>query len=601
MCGIVGFTGQNKKVLQQMVDKVDHRGDDDVATYSTPTVSLGMKRLAIIDLSKSIYPLFSKNKNHLLIFNGEIYNYQQLIRKHSLTSNQLQTQADCEIILFLYQKYGPKCLKYLDGMFAFALYDKEKELLFCARDRFGEKPFFYSIKGGEFIFGSEAKSLLPHPNISSTINPQSLYYYLRFGFAPNNKSMFQDVLKLQPGHSLIWHIKSKRLSINQYWDINFSSRKKSLSFATSAKQLDELLNDAVKNSLASDVPYGSFLSGGLDSSLTTALLQQYSSAKIPTFSIKVDHSGYDESDQAKEVAKILGTQHHTVAFSYQDIKKYLPKLQKHADEPICDPGAFPSYKLSHYAQKRIKVVFTGQGADELFAGYEWYIRMQAISKRYHLIPKIIRSNANLVTPYRFLQIFSPLSVSYFPPQYFTRWQVDNLLQPEYKSQIKISDPFTLFKDLNFDHPLDMMQYTDIKSYLVDHLLTQADRVTMANNIEARTIFLNHHLAQYVASLPPSFRLNKKFGNKYILRKVAEKYLPHHICWQNKKGFSLPLGYWINNNLKDFVRSHLDKISDLNLPLKSDRVNALLNQHSNGQDRSTELWSLICLINWYQHV
>jgi asparagine synthase (glutamine-hydrolysing) len=602
MCGIVGFTGKkDPQVLGEMLEGVHHRGVDDVGLFKDGNVSLGMKRLAINDLRKGLYPLKSPSQQLLLVYNGEIYNCEQLKKKLGRGTKRLKTKIDGEIILSLYERYGKKCLDFLDGMFAFVLYDRRRQILLCARDRFGEKPFYYSCKQKTFIFGSEAKSLFPHPLVAKKISAQGLFHYLRFGFAPFDSSIFEGIKKLPPGHLIEWDVRTKKARLEKYWDLDFGKKIKKPNLETAAGDLEDLLIASAEKRLLSDVPIGVFLSGGVDSSLSTAILKKFISGVLPSFSVRIPGSEFDESQKASEMAEFLRTKHHLIDFSSDDAWQSLVKLARVADEPICDPGAFPTLKMSEKARELIKVVFTGEGADELFAGYEWYKRKLVLEKKWKAFPKIIARSDKTVLPYRLLQILSSLAVSYFPPQYFTLWRAREILRKNFSQKISFTDPLLRFKNKNFLSSLDLMQYTDIKSYLADHLLVKVDRATMASSLEARTIYLEKEVAEFSASLPEELKITKQFQDKYLLRKVAEKYLPSEFCWQEKHGFNLPLNQWLRGDLFPLAQESISLIDDLNLPLDSRIAQGLLDNHKKGENNGLSLWCLICLINWYKNV
>lgn len=599
MCGIVGFTGlKNREVLLEMMDKIAHRGPDDVAVFEEE-ISLGMKRLSILDLRKNLYPLQNANKSLTLIYNGEIYNYRDLKKRLGKKSQDLKTKVDGEIILLLYKKYGTRCLRYLDGMFAFVLYDKEKQILFCARDRFGEKPFYYSVIAQEFIFGSEVKSLIVHPSVSKRINYQGLYYYLRFGFVPRENSIFNDINKLEPGHYLKWDLRGKNLEINKYWDLEVKSNVNGqLSFARYEAILEKLLSSSIKGRLNSDVPLGVFLSGGVDSSLVTALVKKISGKKVSTFSVQVSKGKFDESRKALKIAEHLGTKHYQVQFGSSDVIESLLEINQRSGEPICDPGAMPTVKLSREARKKVKVVLTGEGADELFAGYDWYKDNLKFVSKWRWLPKLVNSLDGQILPYRLIKYLSSLTTRYFPPQYYTRWKAARLMDT---NQVEYVDPFVDLKKKDFQDTLQLMQYVDIKSYLADHLLTKVDRTTMFNGLEARTVFLEKNLSQFAYTLPSKYKITSNYQDKYILRKIAENYLPSQYCWQEKHGFNLPLAEWLRDDIYSFAKDAINSLSVLDLPLDSNYASNLLYQHKCGQDNSHSIWNLICLINWYKNV
>lgn len=603
MCGIVGFTDRkDRSILEKMLIKVHHRGVDDSACFEDGYVSLGIKRLAINDLRKNLYPLWSADRQLVLIFNGEIYNYKGLIQRFRRFKYKLKTKVDGEIILLLYEKFGKDCLELLDGMFAFVLYDKRKKVLFCARDRFGKKPFYYSVRNKKFIFGSEAKSLLVYPNISKKIDYQALYYYLRFGFIPLNLSIFEDVKKLSPGHVLIWDLKTKKIKIQKYWDINFIKKISVKNKEEIERQLENKLLTSVEQRLISDVPFGVYLSGGVDSGLIAAMIKKIIKKPFPTFSVRIPGKDYDESQKAQQLSKFIGTNHQVINFKADDVINNLDKLSRFSDEPISDPAALPTLKMSKEAKKKVKVVITGEGADELFAGYNRYIKELQLFEKWKFMPKIISKNYKYPFPYNILQILSKPQVYYYPQHYFTLRKAKKIISHDMHNKIDFyRDPFLSFKSKKFKNNLDLMLYTDVKSRLVDQLLIKGDRMTMANQIEARAPYLSRLVSEYAASLATDLKINGFYQNKYILRRLTEKYLPKKFCWQKKHSFRLPLDKWLRNDFFSLAEESFSLLANQSLPIDISYAKRILNDHRLGKNNGLKIWCLTCLINWYKNL
>jgi len=603
MCGIVGFSGRkNYQLLERMLKKIDHRGPDETVFFKGKQVSLGMKRLAIIDLRQKLYPLKSKDGQLILVFNGEIYNYRQLRKQLEKEGKKLKTKLDAEVILFLYQRFGEKCLNFLEGMFSFTIYDQRKKILFSARDRFGEKPFYYCFKKGSFVFASEARALLKHPLVSSKINYQAFYYYLRFGFIPKDLSIFADIKKLLPGHFLIYSLKDKKLYPKKYWDIDFLAKTKEVEEKNALKKIKTELVKSVKQRLISDVPVGLFLSGGVDSAILTALVKKIRGKRVETFTVKVNAKGLDESQKSSKLAQYLKTNNNIIDFGPQDLVDNLGQLLKISSQPICDPAAAPTFKMSRLARKKVKVVLTGEGADELFAGYPRYLKELRLVRKRRLLPKIFSQSYQYSLPYNLIQAFSNLSVSYFPQQHFTLRKAKKIINKNLHDRIDFyQDPFSRFKSKKFRNNLDLMLYIDLKTRLPDELLIKTDRTTMFNGLEARAPYLSKDLAEYAVMLPLSLKIGKKDKNKYLLRKLAAEYLPKSFSQQEKHSFSLPLDQWLRKDVYLFIKESFESINGFGRFFNLKFAKRILEEHRQGRDHSLRVWSLVCFINWYKNI
>jgi asparagine synthase (glutamine-hydrolysing) len=617
MCGIAGYVDVagpervDESTLVAMCNAMLHRGPDDQGIFLNGKVGLGMRRLSIIDLDTGHQPIGNETKTVWVVLNGEIYNYRELAEWLKAKGHSFQTASDTEVIVHLYEEMGDDCVHKLRGMFAFALWDQQRDRLLIARDRLGVKPLYYYWNKRQFIFGSELKAVLTHPDVKRTLDPNALLYYLRYSYVPDPFSIFKGISKLPPGCLLT--LSGSRLNIRSYWDglpcpgVN----KSCLSEEEAGTELERLLQEAVRLRLVSDVPLGAFLSGGLDSSLVLALMANQTGRPVSTFSIGFKEPAYNELPYARIVAKHFGTNHRELIVGPQSCD-LIERLVGHFDEPFGDASAIPMYHLSKLASQSVSVALSGDGGDELFAGYDRY-RVDLERHRYGRWPAFTRQALGMVSdalpegfPAKnlFRNISLPARSRYLDNiSYFTPRRLRKLLMPEFYHTV--TDDFEAdvimqqhFEDASKEPWLSQMQYVDTKTYLPADVMTKVDRMSMAHSLEAREPLLDHELFEYVARLPGSMKYRNGIS-KYLFRQVAKKYLPTEILQRKKQGFGVPLEFWFKGDLKQYVHDLLFNERTRNRGLFNQfEVSRLVQQYEGGrQELATTIWMLLVLETW----
>ncbi len=624
MCGICGVIIPNqdrrmdKSVLKRMTDSLKHRGPDDEGFFINDFVGIGHRRLSIIDLAGGHQPIYNEDKSKLIVFNGEIYNFQEnrefLLKK----GHQFRTSSDTEVILHLYEEFGTSCVEKLRGMFAFAIYDIKEKTLFLARDRLGIKPLYYYFYNGKFIFGSEIKAILEYDDVNIDIDIEALSDYLSYLYIPAPKSIFKHVKKLAAGHWLL--LKNENLIIQKYWDLQFETNN-SLSENEWTEKLQSLLEESIKVRLISEVPLGAFLSGGLDSSLVVSIMAGLKQEPVITNSIGFKEKEFNEIDYAREVSNLFNTEHHEYFVNPLNVE-ILDKLAWFYDEPFADSSALPTYFVSKMTRENVKVALSGDGGDENFAGYRRYyfdyleneLRMKipsflkiSIIKLLALaypkadwLPQIFRAKTLLTN------ISLDHAEAYFNSMtHFNYNKKSKLLNPDVLYDLNDYDSFLLFRN-HFDNSddcddLSRIQYLDIKTYLVDDILTKVDRASMANSLEVRVPLLDHKFMELVAQIPAHFKLRGKTG-KYLFKKFAETKLPHQIIHRKKTGFSIPLDSWFRNELKFvFEEEVINTTSPINNILNKNYIRELWRNHQNKMNNyGVQLWTILMFEKWYQN-
>jgi len=622
MCGIVGIVRNDKAdideaVLGRMCAAISHRGPDDDGFYVNGPVGLGMRRLAIIDLKSGQQPIHNQDRTAWIVFNGEIYNYRELRDKLEKLGHSFYTNSDTEAIVHAYDQYGADCPNHLRGMFAFAIWDERTQELFVARDRVGKKPLLYAQVNGQFIFGSEFSALLQHPDIGKDIDFEALNQYLSFMCVPAPLTAYQAIRKLEPGHSLRY--RKGEIRIERYWQPDFS-KKIDISEQEAGERTIEILREAVKVRLMSEVPLGAFLSGGIDSSAVVALMAEESSTPVKTFSIGFEEQDYSELHHARRVAEHVGADHHEFIVS-PDALEVLPILVEHYGEPYADSSAIPTYYVARETRKHVTVALNGDGGDESFAGYERYAAMR-LAEQYHRIPAMLRESvvrqaielmpssetkrsrirdvkrfvhsASLPKVERYLNWVSIFD-SQAKQDLFTE---DFARQTQRDSAARTLDPW--FASANGSGVVDAALLADIMTYLPNDLLVKVDIATMANSLEARSPFLDHHVIEFAASLPEKYKL-RGFTTKYLLKQMLRKLLPAENLDRRKMGFGVPIGHWFRGKLQPFLRETLLAESSLKRGLfKPEGVKRLVELHTRGErDYSQQLWTLLMLELWFQ--
>lgn len=622
MCGIAGFVDywdersdhsrERGRLLKTMCDVIRHRGPDDEGFLLKSGVALGMRRLSIIDLAGGHQPISGEDGTVTIVFNGEIYNFQELRPALESRGHTFKTNSDTEAIVHAYEEYGPSCANHLRGMFAFAIWDDKTRALYMARDRVGKKPLYYTVTpGGTLVFGSEIKSILEHPDITTEINLEALDAYFTLGYVPDPLTMFRDIHKLPPGHNLTFVNGCVRTE--QYWDFNFEpaeSRKPE----DYTDELRALLNESVRLRLISDVPLGAFLSGGIDSSTVVALMTQHMNQPVKTFSIGFHEDSYNELKYARLTAKKLGTDHHEF-FVTPQICEVIDELVYHFDEPFADPSAIPTFMVSKLARDHVTVALSGDGGDELFAGYTHYV-VQENRRAFSGLPKALRQGVMRPLSYRlphgawgrnYLHNISldPIDRYLDSLSYFTELNKNALYTSDFQNALGTTDRVARsFREyanrVKTNEPLDQLLYIDSKTYLPGDILTKVDRMSMATSLEVRVPLLDHKLIEFVTKIPARLKLAGS-ETKQLLRRVAKDLIPAEILDRPKQGFGIPLQEWVNQQLRDQIRETLHEPRTRQRGyVNYDHVDLLLDEHQKGRrDHSFPLWSLLILELWHR--
>ena len=621
MCGIVGIVRNDGKpvdeeLLARMNNAIRHRGPDDDGFYVNGSVGLGMRRLAIIDLAGGAQPIHNQDRSSWIVFNGEIYNYLELREKLEKLGHTFYTNSDTEAIVHAYDQFGADCPKHLRGMFAFAIWNERNQELFIARDRVGKKPLLYAHVNGQLIFGSEFSALLLHPDVSRDIQPEALDYYLSFMCIPAPLTAYRAIRKLEPGHWLRW--RHGEIELQRYWQPDFT-KKVELSEEEAGERTVEILRDAVRVRLMSEVPLGAFLSGGIDSSAVVALMSQESSERVKTFSIGFDEQDFSELHHAKRIAEHVGAEHHEFIVR-PDALEVLPTLVEHYGEPYADSSAVPTYYVAKETRKHVTVALNGDGGDESFAGYERYIAM-GLTEKYRRVPSflresVIKETVNLIpsSPLKRSRVKSAKrlldAVALPRVDRYARWvSVFNeqtkqpLYSDRFREQTRAADATGIlgewFRRANGIGVVDAMLLTDQMTYLPNDLLVKVDIATMAVSLEARSPFLDHHVIEFAASLPQNFKL-RRLTSKYLLKKVLRKLLPSENLNRRKMGFGVPVGHWFRGKMQPFLREVLLSEKALRRGLfRPEAVKQLIELHVRGErDYSQQLWTLLMLELWF---
>lgn len=621
MCGIAGFISKTSERRDERASRLDamcrvitHRGPDEQGTAVEGRAAMGMRRLSIIDLATGQQPIYNTDRTKLIVFNGEIYNYCELKKDLESRGYTFRTNSDTETIIHAYNEFGADCVKLLRGMFAFAIWDEKEQSLFLARDRVGKKPLFYTVtSSGEFVYGSELKVLLEHGVVSREIDRGSLDAYLTFGYVPEELCIFKGVKKLEPGHFLIY--KNGEVRTERYWDFDYSREMLTGTEDEIAAELLEKLRAAVDVRLISEVPLGAFLSGGVDSSAVVGLMSQIMDQPVKTFSIGFNEDSFSELKYARVAAKHFNTDHHEFIVT-PDFVDVIDDLVWHFDEPFSDPSSMPTFMLSKMAREFVTVVLSGDGGDELFAGYTRYVndrdrsgfarlpqglRQGLLRPLSEALPEGARGknylfNISLDAAGRYIDSIS----------HFNGPKKRKLYSSEAKT--KMNGSFErgekLFREIansvDSDDPVENLLYLDSKTYLPGDILTKVDRMTMASSLEARSPLLDHELIEYVTRIPSSMKL-KGSETKHIFKKAISGFVPQEILYREKQGFGVPIGDWINTQLKDRIVGDLsDRRTIERGYFDTNYIKLIIDEHARGRrDHSNPLWTLWMLELWHR--
>lgn len=623
MCGICGIVNYqrgelvDRQAVLQMCKSIVHRGPDEEGIYLGSHVGMGMRRLSIIDLSSGSQPIFNEDRSLAIVFNGEIYNYQELKEQLEQAGHRFSTRSDTEVIIHAYEQWGLDCPRHLRGMFLFSIYDTHKDELFIARDRLGKKPLYYYRDSRRLIYASEIKALLTFPDVPRHLNLGVLDAYLTLGYVPAPQTMFAEINKLPSGSWLL--LKDGEVKVQEYWDISYETTA-NVPFDEAKHEIRRLLEEAIRIRLMSEVPLGAFLSGGIDSSVIVGVMSRLMSQPVDTFSVGFEGEDLNELPFARIAAKAFGTNHHELMLT-DCTPDLLERLVWHMDEPVADPAAVPTMLISQLARRHVTVVLTGEGGDELFAGYSYYQRSRW-ADRYQLAPEGLRRTllplaAEAVNRLTGREIYHNRTQWYWSMPAETQmgaW-VALFTGPDRRELV---DPTGRLKASNWNHggleafaryyrragkvsKLHRQMYIDSRVWLPDDLLMKVDKMSMAHSIEARAPYLDHQLFEYVCSLPDEYKL-KDGVSKYIFKEVAREILPAEIVNRPKHTFDVPIDHWLKGSLCDTSRELLANGMVAGERLFNPQVTGgLLWQDLQAGKPGTarQLWTLVNLSLWAQ--
>jgi len=617
MCGIAGIFDYKNAApvdpleLRRMAGTMVHRGPDDEGFFTSGPVGLAHRRLSIIDLAGGHQPMFNEDGSVVIIFNGEIYNHEELRRELEAKGHIFHTRSDTEAIIHAFEEYGNDFERRLTGMFAFALWDERRRMLVLSRDRLGIKPLYYTEHQGRLLFASEIKALLAVEGVKRRVDLDALESYLTVRYVPGPKTMFKDIYRLQPGHTLT--VRNGQLQIHSYWDLQYAEEPRSE--GELGEELRALLGEVCRSHLMTEVPYGVLLSGGLDSSTVVAVLRSLLQERLATFTI-----GYDDADHVNEfaygriVSQHADTWHREVNLPAKEFSDWIPKLVWHLDEPIGDPACVPLYFVARFAKQHATVLHSGEGADELFAGYGIYQKMLAIDGvQANPVFPLIKMLSKAILPWSgtmkgsaYLHLFQKslqqryrgVSGHYIPGYLNRICKADLVGRMSHDFLIETYNSY--YQRVREQTDLNQMLYVDTKVWLPDDLLIKADKMTMAASVELRVPFLDHRLVEFAARLPVGYKLRGHEG-KYLLKKAMEPLLPREVIYRSKMGFALPLADWFRDGLYDLTREMiLNAQSALSAYLNLNYIEHMLERHRRGAaDLSFQLWALLVLEYWFR--
>jgi asparagine synthase (glutamine-hydrolysing) len=620
MCGIVGklYSAPGDRAqpseIEQMLRPIRHRGPDGQGVHCDGPIGLGHCRLSIIDLSTGAQPMANEDESVWIVFNGEIYNFQELRQKLTAKGHIFRSRSDTEAIIHLYEEFGPDCVTQLRGMFAFAIWDAKRQRLFLARDRVGIKPLYYFHAPGVFCFGSELKAILSDPSVPRELHLPAVRMFMAFHYVPGEETLLRNIRKLLPGHSLL--VQQGKVILQQYWDLKFTRDRWNVPFDAAAEELHDLLGATVRNHMIADVPVGVLASGGMDSSAVLNFAVQSTGKKGKTFTVGFDDCQViDERPYARLVSQRFGTEHFDISFTETDFWNFLPSYVWHMEEPVHEPPAVALFYVSKLARDHVKVLLSGEGGDEAFAGYPNYPNMLQLARLANAVGPLSRPagfaaqligillDEERIQRYGYA-LGQPLSSHYFsrtsgPSSFFTR--KTDFFTTDFIADTSASAPQAYISKLLDsdcpDHILDQMLYVDTKTWLPDDLLIKADKITMANSIELRVPLLDHGILEFAASLPVEFKVRGK-ETKRILKRTFAKLLPEEILSRKKAGFPVPYGRWLKTGLRaqveDLLRSRQAAARGYFRPAE---VGRLLDYNAKHGNRSREVFCLLVFELW----
>lgn len=620
MCGITGLFDTigrrpiDRELLKRMNDSQEHRGPDGSGYHVEPGLGFGHRRLSIIDLAGGAQPMYNEDESVIVTFNGEIYRFADLMDELTALGHVFRTRCDTEVIVHAWEEWGAACLDRLQGMFAFALWDRNRQQLFLARDRFGKKPLYYTfLDDGLLAFSSELKALRSHPGLNTTIDPSAVEDYFTFGYVPDPKSIFRNVSKLPAAHFMILTRGERPAQPREYWRVKFSVNEQAVNSNELHAELNSRLQEAVQKRMIADVPLGAFLSGGVDSSAVVAKMSKVSSAPVNTCSISFGDPAYNESEYAAMVAEKFATNHRVEQVDANDFA-LIDQITHIYDEPFADSSAIPTYRVCELARKHVKVALSGDGGDEVFAGYRryrWHMNEERIRSRLpepirrglfglaaavypkmDWAPRIFRAKSTLEAIARDSADAYLHSVSILANDLHGR-----LFNTAFKSELQGYTAREVFRqhmrDAETDDELSKIQYVDMKTYLPGDILTKVDRASMAHGLEVRVPILDSEFATWVCTLPSTLKLKGRHG-KYIFKKALEGSVPKSILYREKMGFAVPLAQWFRGPLRETIGKRLlgATMQDAGI-FDLEYIATLLNQHSLGtRDHSPAIWALL---------
>jgi len=625
LCGICGKINiDNKKkvdsnLIARMCSVLGHRGPDDAGIYLKDNIGLGHRRLSVLDVTPAGHqPMTNEDRTIWIVFNGEIYNYCELRKELENKGHVFSSSSDTETIIHLYEEKGIECLQDLRGMFAFALWDVTEQSLFIARDRLGKKPLVYSCNNNRLLFASEIKSLLFDPELPREIDTTAIHNYLTYGYIASPLTIFSNIKKLPPAHYMIF--KDGSLKIKRYWNLSYQNKLAYGSLEEYGDHFLELFNEAVRMRLRSDVPFGAFLSGGIDSSMIVAVMSRYLNKPVKTFSIGFEEESYNELPFARLVADKYKTEHHEFVVK-PDVVDVLPKLMWAYNEPYADPSAVPTYHLSKVTRQHVTVALSGDGGDECFAGYNRYAHALSSYKynKYtdYIGKKMISKIAGILpagkTGHSFLRRLKSFlkHICDRPEKQYLRWisHFDDIMRKDICSSsfnrcIEGVGPSgyieALYNDSDAESFMDKVLNVDVMSYLPEDLMVKTDIASMACSLEVRSPFVDHRVMEFAAALPSDMKLHD--GTlKYFLKHIAKDLLPSDIVSRKKQGFGLPIAKWLREDLKEMTYDMLtDRSAKERGYFSEAKVEELLLEHMTGQsDHCYRIWNLLCLELWFR--
>lgn len=622
MCGICGKiffeAGRyvDSNLIKRMADSMHHRGPDDEGAYVSRNVGLGHRRLSIIDLNRGKQPISNEDERVWIVFNGEIYNYQDLRETLIRRGHRFKTDTDTEVIVHAYEEFGEDCLTRLRGMFVFAIWDDKNQTLFVARDRVGIKPLYYALSAGQLLFASEMKAILQDSSVTRGLNLPIIDRFLTYFYVPGEETLFQSIRKLSPGHYLT--VKNGKVDIRQYWDLSFASSRPTRSFTESKEELLSLLAETVKLHMISDVPVGFLLSGGIDSTAMLSLALDQTDKDVSTFTVGFGGEYFaDERPYARLAAEKFGTKHYEMTMTPQDFVEFLPSYVRHMEEPVCEPPAIALYYVSKLASEHVKVLISGEGGDEAFAGYQNYRNLAWLERLKKLMGPFkgavsgllndLGGAVNLGRLEKYVKFLSlPLDQYYlgrtsspftfFNSRFSEFYSVDFMRSVDKRHS---SEPTRqCMERVDSTENLAKMLYADTKTWLPDDLLLKADKITMANSVELRVPLLDHEVLGFAAGLPSTFKVNG-ITTKHILKAAFRDLIPQEIIKRKKTGFPVPYDRWLKNELLGYAKDILlDGEALARGYFREESIKNLL-QGSTPATRSKEIFSLIVLELWHK--